>query len=298
MGDCIFFVAASRKYFVDHPLNLPPLNIRKLLRQYRLHPERKLGQNFLVDASALNRVVDTAEISKVDSVLEIGAGLGSLTRLLANAAGKVVAVEIDPNLIQPLKDVLAGISHVHVVQGDILKLDPVELIGDQQYLVVANIPYYITSALIRHLLEAPVQPHRMVLTVQREVAQRIAAGPGDMSLLSISVQVYGYAKIAAHIPAGAFYPTPKVDSAVVRIDPYDAPLIPRDRLRIFFRLVKAGFSQKRKKLRNALAAGENLRPQEVESLLHAANIEPHRRAETLSIEDWRTLVGTYVDRNF
>ena len=158
-------------------------------------------------------------------------------------------------LLPPLRQVLAPFPNVHIVQGDILALNPAQLIPEGGYLVVANIPYYITSALIRHLLESRRPPTRLVLTIQKEVAQRICAAPGDLSLLALSVQVYGQPYIAAHIPAGAFYPPPKVDSAILRVDLYPTPRIPQPLLDSFFRLSKAGFSQKRKTLRNALAGG-------------------------------------------
>jgi 16S rRNA (adenine1518-N6/adenine1519-N6)-dimethyltransferase len=182
---------------------------------------------------------------------------------------------------------------VEIVHADILELDPAVLMGGKPYYVAANIPYNITSAIIRHLLEASVQPLRLALTVQKEVAERICAGPGDMSLLALSVQVYGKASIAARIPAGAFYPAPKVDSAVVRLDLYDEALIPQERLEDFFRLIKAGFSQKRKTLRNSLAGGLGWPAVKAEELLRAAGLDPMRRAETLSIEEWRLLVGVY-----
>jgi 16S rRNA (adenine1518-N6/adenine1519-N6)-dimethyltransferase len=268
------------------PMNLPQLNIPEILRQYGLKPDKRLGQNFLVDPSALQRIVETAEIRSQDAILEIGPGLGSLTRYLASVAKKVVAVELDADLISPLRDILAPYSNVTIIQGDILEMDPGQLMDQSSYLVVANIPYYITSAVIRHLLEAEVQPRRMVLTVQREVAQRICAEPGDLSLLALSVQVYGKPRIAARIPAGAFYPPPKVDSAVVNIDLYPQPRIPAERLDAFFSLAKAAFSQKRKTLRNAISAGTHLSPAETEDLLKAAGIEPRRRAQTVSIEEW------------
>jgi 16S rRNA (adenine1518-N6/adenine1519-N6)-dimethyltransferase len=202
-------------------------------------------------------------------------------------------VEIDAHLLPPLRQALALFPNVRVVQGDILELDPAALMSMPEivsgYLVVANIPYYITSAVIRHLLEAPLKPHRLVLTVQREVAIRITANPGDLSLLALSVQVYGQPEIAAHIPAEAFYPTPKVDSAVVRVDLYSEPLIPYPLLPLFFKLTKAGFSQKRKTLRNALSAGLGRPPADIEGLLHSAGINPMRRAETLSLQEWRVL---------
>jgi 16S rRNA (adenine1518-N6/adenine1519-N6)-dimethyltransferase len=162
--------------------------------------------------------------------------------------------------------------------------------------VVANIPYYITSALIRHLLEARLKPERLVLTVQREVAERINAGPGDMSLLALSVQVYGQPRAMGRIPAGAFYPAPKVDSTVMRVDLYHTPRIALPLLNTFFRLAKAGFSQKRKTLRNALAGGLHLDPTEAADLLKSAGIDPQRRAETLFFEEWERLVEAYSSR--
>ncbi|HEX6303521.1 MAG TPA: 16S rRNA (adenine(1518)-N(6)/adenine(1519)-N(6))-dimethyltransferase RsmA [Anaerolineales bacterium] len=274
-------------------MKLPPLNVPDLLRQYGLKPDKRLGQNFLVDPVALERIVEAAKIRGQDAVLEIGPGLGALTRYLAESAKKVVAVEIDADLIAPLRDILSAYSNVTLIQGDILELRPEELMEQGGYLVVANIPYYITSAVIRHLLEAPVKPRRMVLTVQREVAQRICADPGDLSLLALSVQVYGNPRIAARIPAGSFYPAPKVDSAVVEIDLYPEPKIPADRIDTFFRLAKAGFSQKRKTLRNSLSAGMHLSPAEAEEILLEADIEPRRRAQALSMEAWRRLVELF-----
>jgi 16S rRNA (adenine1518-N6/adenine1519-N6)-dimethyltransferase len=273
------------------PDDLPALNVPELLRTYGLRPDKRLGQNFLVDLSALNEVFEAAEIDAQASVLEIGPGLGSLTRLLARRARRVVAVELDANLLPPLYQVLAPYSNVEIVQGDILAHDPARLMGEAGYRVVANIPYYITSALIRHLLEASLKPQRLVLTVQREVAERICARPGDLSLLALSVQVYGNPQIAARIPAGAFYPAPKVDSAVVRVDLSDQPAIPPVDLEAFFLLAKAGFSQKRKTLRNALAGGLHLEKAQASELLEAAGIDPKRRAETLSLEEWSNLVA-------
>ncbi|HZW04026.1 MAG TPA: rRNA adenine dimethyltransferase family protein, partial [Anaerolineaceae bacterium] len=170
-----------------------------------------------------------------------------------------------------------------------------QLVRQDGYLVVANIPYYITSALIRHLLEAPRKPARLVLTVQQEVAERIAAVPGEMSLLALSVQVYGRPAVVARIPAGAFFPAPKVDSAVLRVDLYPDPVIPRERLEAFFRLIKAGFSQKRKTLRNTLASGLHLAPVEAAARLQAAGIDPQRRAETLSLAEWKDLVEQFPE---
>jgi 16S rRNA (adenine1518-N6/adenine1519-N6)-dimethyltransferase len=263
---------------------------KELLRKYGLRPSKRLGQNFLVDGQALARVVAAAEIAGDDEVLEIGPGLGGLTRLLAAEARRVVAVELDEALLPPLREVLGGLGNVEVIPGDILAVNQDELFGESGFLVVANIPYYITSAVIRHLLSARQRPSRLVLTVQKEVAERICAGAGAMSLLALSVQVYGTPKRMATIPARAFYPSPKVDSAVVRVDLYEKPAIPEQHLERFFRLSKAGFSQKRKTLRNALSAGMAWTKEHAQAVLQDAGIDPQRRAQTLSLEEWGRLV--------
>ena len=268
---------------------IPPLNAAALLKRHGLRADKSLGQNFLQDPFALDSIVAAAEIKSMDTVLEIGPGLGSLTRHLGVAARQVVAVELDRKMIPALQTVIAPYPNVRVVQGDILELSPQNLITEKDYLVVANIPYYITSAVIRHLLESDPKPRRIVLTVQKEVAERICAKPGDMSLLSLSVQVYGKPHIAARIPAEAFFPAPKVDSAVLSIDIYPSPLIEVELLESFFKLIKAGFSQKRKTLRNSLSAGLHITPSAAEEMLRRVNIDPQRRAETLSIMEWQTL---------
>jgi 16S rRNA (adenine1518-N6/adenine1519-N6)-dimethyltransferase len=268
---------------------IPPLNAETLLKRYHLRAHKGLGQNFLQDSQALEEIVSAAEVQQTDTVLEIGPGLGSLTRYLAMSAKAVVAVELDKNLLPPLKTVLAPYPNVRLIQGDILKLSPIELDLDNDYVVVANIPYYITSAVIRHLLESDSKPRRIVLTIQKEVAQRICAKPGDLSLLALSVQVYGKPRIAAHIPANAFYPAPKVDSAVLVVDIYPLPQVKAETLDSFFKLVKAGFSQKRKTLRNSLSSGLHISPADAAELLARAAIDPQRRAETVSIEEWESL---------
>jgi len=270
---------------------LPPLNSAHILRKYGLRADKSLGQNFLQDTYALEKIVAISGILPTDTVLEIGPGLGALTRHLAAAAGQVIAVELDERLFPPLKDVISGWTNITLIQGDILKLTPSDIVPATDYLVVANIPYYITSALLRHLLETSPRPRRVVLTIQKEVAERICAKPGDMSLLALSVQVYGQPTIAATIPAEAFHPAPKVDSAVVRIDLTPAPFIPASLLDTFFSLARAGFSQKRKTLRNSLSAGLRKTPADMEKLLLSAGIDPKRRAETLSLEEWRELTA-------
>ena len=269
--------------------DIPPLNAAYLLKRYGLRPHKGLGQNFLQDPIALDKIVAAAEIQSTDTVLEIGPGLGSLTRYLAASAREVVAVELDQHLLPPLKTVLTPYQNVRLIHGDILKLSPDDLIQEQDYVVAANIPYYITSAVIRHLLESRHKPRRIVLTIQKEVAQRICEKPGDMSLMALSVQVYGRPHIVAHIPASAFFPSPNVDSSVLVIDIYPTPLVPHEYLETFFKLIKAGFSQKRKTLRNSLSAGLAIAPASAAELLEGAGIDPQRRAETLSIDEWERL---------
>src|SRR5512138_3038568 len=183
--------------------DIPPINVSFLLKKYGLRPHKGLGQNFLQDPLALEKIVEAADIQPTDTVLEIGPGLGSLTRYLAASAKAVVAVELDQHLIPPLKSVLSPYNNIRIIHGDILELSPSELMDEENYIVAANIPYYITSAVIRHLLESRTKPRRIVLIIQKEAAKRICEKPGGMSLLSLSVQVYGKPRIAAHIPADA-----------------------------------------------------------------------------------------------
>jgi len=269
--------------------SLPPFNPVQTLREHNLTPKKGLGQNFLVDETALARIAAAAEITPDSAVLEIGPGLGSLTRHLASQARKLVAVELDERFLPILEDVLAPWDNVTIIHGDILDQQPDALMGEPGYLVVANIPYYITSAVIRHLLEAKHKPQRIVLTIQEEVARRVCAAPGNLSLLALSVQVYGEPKLAARIPAGAFFPPPKVNSAALRIDLYDEPLIPAPLLDTFFRLAKAGFSQKRKTLRNSLSGGMHWPTERTLTFLTQAGIDPQRRAQTLTLEEWGRL---------
>ena len=263
-------------------------SIPALLRAHDLYPRKRLGQNFLVDPVALERIVAAADLSPQDIVIEPGAGLGTLTRSLAEYAGRVVAVELDDGLVQALHHELADLGNIQIIHGDILRV-PNTGMPHLGYKVVGNLPYYLTSAVLRRFLEDEPRPRRMVVTVQREVAERIVAQPGKMSLLAVSVQFYGQPKIVARIPPGAFYPSPQVDSAVLRIDVGAQPLVALARgidARAYFRVVRAGFSQRRKTLRNSLSGGLALAPGAVQELLEDAGIEPRRRAETLGLDEW------------
>jgi 16S rRNA (adenine1518-N6/adenine1519-N6)-dimethyltransferase len=275
---------------------------RTLLRRYDLRPRRSLGQNFLVDPNAPDRIADCARLMPDDTVLEVGAGVGTLTAALAKRAGRVIAVETDPLLAEVLSTEMGTLPNLEIVHGDILKLDPVELLSAQDrvsatalplwgprlphYHVVANLPYYITNAVVRHLMEAAVRPASMVLTVQREVALRMAAAPGDKSLLAVSVQFYGEPKLCLRLKRGAFFPAPKVESAAIRIVLHEEPTFPVDDIGRFFSIAKAGFAQRRKQLRNSLSSGLPLDPAAIEDALLGFSIDPQRRAETLSMEEW------------
>lgn len=252
-------------------------------------PKKSLGQNFLRDPHLLEKIVELADVPAGGTVLEIGAGTGALTRALAKQAGRVLAVEVDDRLIPSLQQTFADQPHVEIIHGDILTLDLSERLRDAPYLIVANLPYYITSAILRHIFEHLPRPQRVVVTVQREVAERLIAGPGDMSLLAVSVQFYGQPRIVLRLKPAAFWPPPEVESAVVRIDVYEHPPVDVPDEALFFRVVRAGFGQKRKQLRNALSAGLRLDKESTEALLRGAGIDPQRRAETLSLDEWAAL---------
>jgi len=274
---------------------------RGLLRRFGLRVKKGLGQHFLVDEEALGLIISAAQLTATDIVMEIGPGLGVLTRELTKQAGWVAAIELDNKLAAILKQTLASFNNVSIVNEDVLKIAPAALLEEQRakfppkvgssfdYKVVANLPYYITSPVLRHFLEASVKPKTMVVMVQKEVAEEIVAKPGHMSLLSISVQLYGEPTIMGYVPARCFYPVPEVDSAILKIALYPQPAVDVADKESFFRLVRAGFSASRKQMGNSLAQGLALPKAEVLSLLEKAGIVSQRRAETLTLEEWANL---------
>jgi 16S rRNA (adenine1518-N6/adenine1519-N6)-dimethyltransferase len=263
--------------------------LRDVLSAHGMRPNKSFGQNFLIDRSTLTKVVAAAEIEATDQVLELGAGTGVLTRELAKRARRVVAVELERDMLALLAKTTGTQANVERVARNLLYLDPVEVFGEDAYKLVANLPYYITAPTFRHFLESANPPRLLVVMVQQEVAERIVAGPGDLSLLAVSIQFYGRPRIVARVPAQAFYPAPKVDSAILRIEVNArAPLTPVER-DSFFKLVQAGFSEKRKQLHNALTSGLHRKNEDVRVWLAAAEIDGSRRAETLSIEEWLNL---------
>ena len=268
--------------------------VKQLLKQYQIQPSKGLGQNFLVSEHGILKVLDAADLMPDESVLEVGPGLGSLTVELAELAKRVITVELDRKMIAPLTQVLEPYDNVEIIQGDILEIGLENLFAEQPFCVVANIPYYITSALIRRLLNLRHPPSRLIMTIQKEVGERIQAKEGKLNLLALSVQVFGTPRIKASIKADSFYPSPKVDSVVIRIDLFEQPRIQAEQQDAFFRLAKAGFGQKRKNLRNSISAVTGDKARTVE-MLEAAGIEPTRRAETLRIDEWSRLTGTYLE---
>lgn len=265
------------------------MNPKALLEQYDLQPRKSLGQNFLHDPNALEKIVTTAEVMPGDTVLEVGPGTGLLTERLARAAGRVVAVEVDTRLKPLLEAQFAQTPNVTLIWDDILNVNPDTLFPDRDFIVVANVPYYITSAILKHLLEREHRPRRLVLTVQLEVAERVCAKPGDMSLLAVSVQFFGKPSLAGKLNPAVFWPRPDVDSALLRIDCYPTPPVDVPGVGAFFAVVKAGFSQKRKQLKNALGAGLKLPGEELMRLTAGSGVDLTRRAETLTLEDWAAL---------
>lgn len=250
-------------------------------------PKKELGQHWLKDRDVLKAIADEAQLSKNDAVLEIGPGLGTLTSELLRQAGSVTAVEFDAELAKKLPGQFPG-TNLTVVHEDILQFNLDAMPAG--YKVVANVPYYITSKIVQRLMTAKNRPSVVVLLVQKEVAERIAAKPGDMSILAISAQVYADAHLGLIVPAELFTPPPKVDSAVVTLESHDQPLITNDEEKDFFRLVKAGFVEKRKKLRSGLAGGLHLQKAEVDDLLSRAGIDTEARPQELSIEQWKALL--------
>lgn len=275
-------------------MNIKPLHIPQLLKQYNIEPKKSLGQNFLVDHNALLKIVRDSDVGPADHVLEIGAGLGNLTRILAAHAAFVTAVEIDQKLFPVLEAVTKPYQNVKLIRGDILTMSPGSLIDVDGYKVIANIPYYITSAILRHLLEAEISPKVITMTMQQAVAERILNKDEKLSLLSLSVQLYGKAQISSHIPAGCFMPKPAVDSSVLMIDIYDQPRLSKAGIDSLFTLAHAAFNQKRKMLRNSLKTVLGDLIGDITPDFEKAGIDLRRRPENLSLSEWIQLSKIYL----
>lgn len=276
-------------------------SIQSLFKKYGITPSKRLGQNFLIDNKILDKIIEASKLDKNDLVIEIGPGTGNLTKKLANSAGFVIAVEKDFQMVKILKDVLVKFKNVEIIEGDILKINLPNFfkkisanyrLQTTDYRLIANIPYYLTSSIIRQFLEEKIKPKEMMLLVQKEVAERIAAQKGDTSFISILAQFYGKPKIIDFAPKESFWPIPKVDSAIIKISNIKKPdgFKPED-IKNFFRLVKMGFSSRRKTLANNLAAGLKIPRNKIIEILESADLPPKTRAQELTIEQWKKLWG-------
>jgi 16S rRNA (adenine1518-N6/adenine1519-N6)-dimethyltransferase len=267
----------------------------RVLREAGISPTKALGQHFLTDQGVLGRIVAATGLTRDDTVIEIGPGLGALTERLIEVAGRVIAVEVDAKLATRLQETLVPAHpNLEVVRRDVLSTSPRELLGGAagEYAVAGNLPYNIGAAVLRHFLEAENQPRWLVVMLQREVADAICAQPGDLGLLGVSVQVYAEPRRLLTVPARAFYPPPSVTSAVIRLDVRERPLVPIEEREHFFAVVRAGFSTPRKQLANSLANGLNMPVVEARAAIEAAELDATLRPQALSIEDWRRLALT------
>ena len=269
--------------------------------QAGLRARKSLGQHFLTDRRILRRIITAAKLSHDDTVVEVGAGLGVLTAQLVRYAGKVIAVEVDRGLCDHLRRRFDGASNLSIVCRDILSVQPTDLLESADatppYVVVGNLPYNIAAAVLRLFLETTERPQRMIVMLQKEVAQSIVAQPGRMSLLALSVQFYAVPRLLFTVPPSSFRPPPKVESAVLRIDVRDTPAVPVDHVEGFFRFLRAGFSAPRKQLRNALSHALGVDASSVGEALRRAGIDPSLRAQVLSLEQWATLYRAFASES-
>lgn len=274
--------------------------IKSLLTYYNVSAQKQLGQHFLIDKEALLELVASAELSEKDFVVEIGPGFGVLTFQLTERAGRVLAIETDKKILEILKGLGSTLANLEILPTSILKLDSAYLynkylewsrvrMGETKYKLVSNLPYYITSSIIKLVLEGENKPEVISIMVQKEVAERITAQPGEMSILAVSVQVFGEADIVRIVPKKSFWPAPEVDSAILRIRPYGTPRYDIADMKRFFRVVKAGFGEKRKQLHNSLSGALRIDDAEVVEILNNLEIDPKRRPQDLSLEEWVNL---------
>ena len=273
-----------------------PSTIKDIKERYGFKLSKNLGQNFLTDKNIIDRIIESAEIGPDDLVIEIGPGIGVITREAAETARKVIAVEIDKNLIPILKETLSDVDNVEIVNQDILKTDVSQLIaslGDSisGVKIIGNLPYYITTPIIMKLLEDGVKANSITVMMQKEVADRIKAFPGSKAYgaLSVAVQYYCTVEAVVNVPKEVFVPQPKVDSTVLRLNIREEAPVKLLNREIFFRCVKAGFGQRRKTLLNSLMGIEGITKEGVKAALEAAGIDPSRRAETLDLEEFAKL---------
>ena len=279
---------------MDKPIIASPQVTQHILNRFKLRADKKLGQNFLIDENVVHQIVAAAELSEVDTVLEVGPGIGTLTQGLAESKARVVAVELDTRLLPVLATTLNGYDNVRVVHGDILQVNIMEEVGAPSFKVCANLPYYITTPIIFALLEKRLPMERLVAMVQKEVAERMAAQPGgkEYGALSVAIQYYTEPKIAFIVPPTSFIPAPAVDSAVIVCKRREKPPVEVCDEGLFFRVVKAAFSLRRKMLSNSLK-NMGIKSERVAKWLELAGVDGKRRAETLSLEDFAKLTNSF-----
>lgn len=279
---------------MDKPIIASPQVTQHILNRFKLRADKKLGQNFLIDENVVRQIVEAAELSEADTVLEVGPGIGTLTQGLAESKAKVVAVELDTRLLPVLATTLEGYDNVRVVHGDILKVNIMEEVGAPKFKVCANLPYYITTPIIFALLEKRLPMERLVAMVQKEVAERMAAQPGgkEYGALSVAIQYYTEPEIAFIVPPTSFIPAPAVDSAVIVCKRREKPPVEVCDEGLFFRVVKAAFSLRRKMLSNSLK-NMGIKSEQVAKWLELAGVDGKRRAETLSLEDFAKLTNSF-----
>ena len=279
---------------MDKPTIASPQVTQHILNRFKLRADKKLGQNFLIDENVVRQIVAAAELSEADTVLEVGPGIGTLTQGLAESKARVVAVELDTRLLPVLATTLNGYDNVRVVHGDILKVNIMEEVGALEFKVCANLPYYITTPIIFALLEKRLPMERLVAMVQKEVAERMAAQPGgkEYGALSVAIQYYTEPEIAFIVPPTSFIPAPAVDSAVIVCKRRSKPPVEVCDEALFFRVVKAAFSLRRKMLSNSLK-NMGIKAEQVAKWLELAGVDGKRRAETLSLEDFAKLTNSF-----
>ncbi len=280
-----------------------PKKTKEIVQKYEFKFSKSLGQNFLIDQNILDNIVDGANVSEGDCIIEVGPGIGSLTQNIAERADSVLAVEIDKTLIPILKETLGAYPNVEVINEDVLKLDLHKLIEEKfpgrTVKVIANLPYYVTTPIIMKFLEEKVPVKSLTIMIQKEVADRMQAGPGtkDYGALSIAVQYYSNPKILLKVPPSVFIPQPKVESTVIRLDILDTPKVSVEREDLFFSLVKDAFGKRRKTLLNALSTGDlKLEKSLLREVLAASTIDENRRGETLTIEEYGVLANNLAKK--
>ena len=279
---------------MDKPIIASPQVTQHILNRFKLRADKKLGQNFLIDENVVHQIVAAAELSEADTVLEVGPGIGTLTQGLAESKARVVAVELDTRLLPVLATTLNGYDNVRVVHGDILKVNIMEEVCAPSFKVCSNLPYYITTPIIFAVLEKRLPMERLVAMVQKEVAERMAAQPGgkEYGALSVAIQYYTEPKIAFIVPPTSFIPAPAVDSAVIVCKRREKPPVEVCDEGLFFRVVKAAFSLRRKMLSNSLK-NMGIKSEQVAKWLELAGVDGKRRAETLSLEDFAKLTNSF-----